>query len=193
MPRSSFFHLHFPDLFVPADSSREVTEKLPTETSKVGVIEKITSDDPELEKVTSPIGAFPFFHPTHAHLHVHSQKLDWYSRDHRKGRHPVEHNKRRNINTFLRIEYWNISWWVAFVYFPYISFPLIKLFTLGSAVWVLNGFFSFLPSLNVTSQNNVVLGWTAFAGGTIFEIGSYLMVLEALNRKQVVRSSNFCN
>jgi hypothetical protein len=29
-------------------------------------------------------------------------------------------------------------------------------------------------------------GWTAFVGGSLFEIGGYLMVLEALNRKHEV-------
>ena len=53
-------------------------------------------------------------------------------------------------------------------------------------MWVINGFFVFLPSLNVLEQNMVVGGWTAFTGGTIFEIGSYLMVLEALNRRHEV-------
>jgi hypothetical protein len=61
-----------------------------------------------------------------------------------------------------------------------------QLFTLGSAVWTVNGFFVFLPSLNVMGDNDYVLGWTAFVGGTIFELGSYFMVLESLNRQQVV-------
>lgn len=65
-----------------------------------------------------------------------------------------------------------------------------QLFTLGSAVWTVNGFFVFLPLLNVMGDNNYVLGWTAFVGGTIFELGSYFMVLESLNRQQVVRHSS---
>lgn len=45
----------------------------------------------------------------------------------------------------------------------------------------------FLPSLTVNvATNNVAAAWTAFVGGTIFEVGSYLMILEALNRKHVV-------
>jgi len=62
-----------------------------------------------------------------------------------------------------------------------------QLFTLGSAIWVVNGFFSFLPS--VYSNIPVYgywLGYTGLAGGTVFEIGAYMMVLESLNRKQVV-------
>ncbi len=61
-----------------------------------------------------------------------------------------------------------------------------KLFTVGSAVWVVNGFLVFLPSLNVISLNIAAGGWTAFVGGSLFEVGSYLMVLEALNRKHEV-------
>ena len=53
-------------------------------------------------------------------------------------------------------------------------------------MWVVNGFFVFMPSLNVDQTNNVVGGWTAFVGGSIFEVGSYLMILEALNRKHEV-------
>jgi len=53
-------------------------------------------------------------------------------------------------------------------------------------VWVVNGFFVFMPSLGVDQTNNVVGGWTAFVGGSIFEVGSYLMILEALNRKHEV-------
>ena len=61
------------------------------------------------------------------------------------------------------------------------------MFTLGSAIWTVNGFFSFLPSLYPSIPiNNYVLGYTALAGGTVFEIGSYMMVLESLNRRQVV-------
>lgn len=46
----------------------------------------------------------------------------------------------------------------------------------------------FLPEVNSSVElNNTAGGWTAFVGGTLFEIGAYLMVLEALNRKSEVR------
>ena len=65
------------------------------------------------------------------------------------------------------------------------------MFALGSAVWVVNGFFMFLPSLEVMSETNEeAIGWTAFVGGSLFEIGSYLMVLEALNRKHEAPTIN---
>ncbi len=61
-----------------------------------------------------------------------------------------------------------------------------QLFTVGSTVWVINGFFVFLPSLGVVGNNETVGAWLALAGGTIFEIGSCLTVLEALNRRNEV-------
>jgi len=64
---------------------------------------------------------------------------------------------------------------------------ITQLFTLGSAIWTVNGFFSFLPFLypNMPAYD-YVLGVTGLAGGTVFEVGAYMMVLESLNRKQVV-------
>jgi hypothetical protein len=144
------------------------------------------TEEPIHKSITSPRGTLPFLRPTHAHVHFDNQKLDWNSRDHRKGRHPLEHNKRRRISTILRLEWWNISWWVAFVS-PFRFNCWQKLFTLGSAVWVVNGFFVFLPELTTSVELNTTAGgWTAFVGGTLFEIGAYLMVLEALNRKTEV-------
>ncbi|KAI0635387.1 hypothetical protein C8Q77DRAFT_1217230 [Trametes polyzona] len=64
---------------------------------------------------------------------------------------------------------WDISFWVAVI------------FVLGSAVWIVNGFFLFLPLLGVGSDNFPASAWSAFVGGTLFEIGSYLMYVEALN------------
>jgi hypothetical protein len=95
MPSSSSFHLRAPN----------------------GSDPNLSTNGPELEKtITSPRGTFPFLHPTHAHVHFDARLLDWNSRDHRKGRHPLEHGQRRRIRTILRLEWWNISWWVAVVY-----------------------------------------------------------------------------
>ena len=72
--------------------------------------------------------------------------------------------------------YWDISWLVA------------TIFTLGSVVWVINAFFAFLPLAQPrTSFNNEVLlggGVSAFVGATIFEIGSILLLIEAVNENQ---------
>ncbi|KAI0764700.1 hypothetical protein C8Q74DRAFT_1205533 [Fomes fomentarius] len=64
---------------------------------------------------------------------------------------------------------WDISFWVAVV------------FVLGSTIWVVNGFILFLPLENVGSDEPSAAAWSAFVGGTLFEVGSYLMYVEALN------------
>ncbi|KAJ7054497.1 hypothetical protein C8F01DRAFT_1163582 [Mycena amicta] len=110
-----------------------------------------------------------FMHPTHAVLAL-SEKEDfaWTSRDHRKHRHVATspHTGRprhaegtlRKIANMRNIEYWNISWWVA------------VLFTVGSIVWVINGFYAFLPFVNTSVPENMdAVGWTAWLGATIFE------------------------
>jgi hypothetical protein len=139
--------------------------------------------------VSSAKGSIPFLHPTHAHIHIDHTRLDWNSRNHRKGRHPAPQGQRRRIHTLLRIEYWNISWWVAVVISSFLrAFLNLKLFTLGSMFWVINGFFVFLPELNSMEENDAAEGWTAFVGGTLFEFGGYMMILESLNRKHEVQS-----
>ena len=99
MPHSTHFHLLLP---------------IDTQTANSGAKESV----PHSKSVSTLTGTFPFLHPTHAHIHADFERLDWNSRDHRKGRHPVRTGERRHINTFLRLEYWNISWWVAIVLFP---------------------------------------------------------------------------
>lgn len=125
------------------------------------------------------------FHPTHANLtHTHGSEVrtqEWTSRHHRKHRHiqvSPRTNKKRHETTLLRkmarlrkIEYWNISWWVA------------TSFTLGSIIWVVNGFTSWLPLVNSHFGVSLVsTGVTTFIGATIFEIGSIFGMWEAWNR-----------
>ena len=83
--------------------------QIPEDPSNQGPKEGLTREP------SSPSGTLPWLLPTHAHFHVGGKKLQWNSRDHRKGRHPVEDGKRRRISRFFWIEWWNISWWVAFV------------------------------------------------------------------------------
>ncbi|KAI0777417.1 hypothetical protein BD413DRAFT_516462 [Trametes elegans] len=64
---------------------------------------------------------------------------------------------------------WDVSFWVAVI------------FVLGSTVWIINGFFLFLPLVHVGSDDFPASAWSAFVGGTLFEFGSYLMYVEALN------------
>ncbi|KAH0581938.1 hypothetical protein H2248_011608 [Termitomyces sp. 'cryptogamus'] len=123
-----------------------------------------------------------FFHPTRATLTRDGyDDFKWKSRNHRKQRHkaltPGQRPRRgKNLQHrfahMSRLEYWNISWWVAMA------------FTTGSVIWVINGFFSFLPLVNSDVMiSEAGLGWTAFVGATIFEAGSILGILEAWNRE----------
>ncbi|KAF3935189.1 hypothetical protein ABW20_dc0109804 [Dactylellina cionopaga] len=120
----------------------------------------------------------------------------WRSRDNRKGRHALVVQKpgpgekphflvpRRTshpreilktvIRTFTCFPVWDISWLVAFI------------FTLGSVVWVINGFFAWLPLVAPSTEfhNEISSGGgiTAFIGAIcFFEIGSILLFFEAVN------------
>lgn len=121
----------------------------------------------------------------------------WRSRDNRKGRHALQvqyHDKRdrtkprykvpRKTNElravvkgiqrmFTVFPYWDVSFLVAFI------------FTLGSVIWVINAFFVWLPledpSSEFPNESLTAGGVTAFVGATIFEIGSVLLILEAVN------------
>ncbi|KAF7348579.1 hypothetical protein MVEN_01375500 [Mycena venus] len=124
-----------------------------------------------------------FIHPTHATLAAPEKNInmEWTSRDHRKHRHlatdPRTGRTRRSVGTLQklanmrRIEYWNISWWVSIA------------FTVGSIVWVINGFIAFLPFVNThVAKDDTGMGWTAWLGATIFEFGALFGLLEAWNR-----------
>jgi len=64
---------------------------------------------------------------------------------------------------------WDVSFWVAVI------------FLLGSVAWVIMGFLLYLPlSIGVKDHEGQATMW-GFLGGTLFTLGSYLMVVEALN------------
>ncbi|KAF9566559.1 hypothetical protein CPC08DRAFT_101843 [Agrocybe pediades] len=117
-------------------------------------------------------------HPTNATLAADDgRRHNWKSRSHRKGRYrntssPDHPSIRRKVgNMITHIEYWNVSWWVSVG------------FTLGSIVWVVNGFAAFLPFCNSHfTKADHSTGWTAFLGATIFEIASIFGIWEAWNR-----------
>jgi len=75
-----------------------------------------------------------------------------------------------------RYPYWDVSYLVAVV------------FTLGSVLWVFNAFFVWLPLVKPTTEfkNEILVGGgvTAFIGATIFEIGSVLLMFEAVNENR---------
>ena len=121
----------------------------------------------------------------------------WRSRDNRKGRHALAvdptndpnapylapkstSTSREILRNIVRMAtyypYWDVSWLVA------------TIFTLGSVVWVINAFFAYLPLVQPQTEfKNEVLrggGVTAFIGATIFEIGSVLLLIEAVNENR---------
>lgn len=143
------------------------------------------------------------FHPTHATLTIEDGATqNWFSRWHRKGLYKRPSTRLRSfwlrLANMRRLEYWNVSWWVAVVrilHFAYSSdtdlryaFDALQWFTLGSIVWVINGFAAFLPfsdSSFMKAPNSQ--GWTAFLGATLFELGSIFGILEAWNREDATR------
>lgn len=58
----------------------------------------------------------------------------------------------------------------------------------GSVVWVINGFFTWLPLASPSSEFSGESTWgagiTAVVGATIFEVGSILLMLEAVNENR---------
>ena len=124
-------------------------------------------------------------------------EFKWRSRDNRKGRHtlvadptfdpaapyivPQKTTSLRAIaKGILRMAtqfpYWDVSWLVAVI------------FTLGSCVWVINAFLVFLPLVQPSTDfhNEILVGGgvSAFIGATIFEIGSLLLMIEAMNENR---------
>lgn len=127
----------------------------------------------------------------------------WRSRDNRKGRHALAltpsarasaaaavSGGTRPLRTtttaratldgisrmFLRFPAWDVSYDVA------------AIFTLGSAVWVLNGFLVLLPSVQPAGSWAGEAAWgggvSAAVGASIFEAGSVLLMLEAVNENR---------
>ncbi|KAJ6186854.1 hypothetical protein N7519_001762 [Penicillium mononematosum] len=152
--------------------------------------------------VTGPVS---FLNPTSAHYELSQQAEDthappqierlWRSRDNRKGRHairidtealphvpglttpPLTQSVSAVAKIILRmvtyVPYWDISYLVAMS------------FTIGSAVFIVNGFFVWLPLVDRKTEFHgeitIAGGWTGFVGATIFELGGVLLLLEAFN------------
>ncbi|KAJ5760114.1 hypothetical protein N7520_007270 [Penicillium odoratum] len=121
----------------------------------------------------------------------------WRSRDSRKGRHAIQVDyqaaERDTANApgptstireagkgIIRMAtcapYWDVSYLVAVT------------FTIGSAIWIINAFFVWLPLVDpqteFAGESLVGGGVTGFIGATVFEIGSVLLLLEAVNANQ---------
>ncbi|KAL1631223.1 hypothetical protein SLS56_004470 [Neofusicoccum ribis] len=158
-------------------------------------------------------GPLKQFNPTRAHYNIidegekgfHTESspgvsFKWSSRNNRKGRHALQVDKARAAHAARTAtakhdlpkktnQPAQIARGIArmFTHFPVwdISYLVAVIFSLGSTVWVINGFFAFLPLIRPSSEfRNEVLyggGITAFVGATIFVIGSILLLLEAVN------------
>ncbi|KAJ5235834.1 hypothetical protein N7489_005925 [Penicillium chrysogenum] len=152
--------------------------------------------------VTGPVS---FLNPTSAHYEPSQHAEDihappqierlWRSRDNRKGRHairvdtealphvtglatpPLTQSVSAVAKIMLRmvtyVPYWDVSYLVAMS------------FTIGSAVFIVNGFFVWLPLVDRKTEFHgeitIAGGWTGFVGATIFELGGVLLLLEAFN------------
>ena len=68
------------------------------------------------------------------------------------------------------------------------SYTIAYLFTWGSIVWVLNAVFVFYPFVSPAqdfpNETTTAAGVTAFVGATIFEVGSVLLIIEAVNENR---------
>jgi hypothetical protein len=77
---------------------------------------------------------------------------------------------------FTTYPYWDVSYLVAII------------FTIGSVVWCMNGFFAWLPLQDPSTEFPGEIsnggGITAFLGATIFEFGSILLMIEAVNENR---------
>ncbi len=127
------------------------------------------------------------FKPHHKIFHSkkYGYKVEWWSRDHRKNRHPKivpldKHETPANVEAptdairYWGWEWWNISWWVA------------QFFFWGSVVWTINGVLAVWP-LSDTQLQTFLSGWTAFSGGLIFIFGGYTAFLEVINQSKTIK------
>ncbi|KAH8199669.1 hypothetical protein TruAng_006138 [Truncatella angustata] len=123
----------------------------------------------------------------------------WRSRDNRKGRHAVivrpddqtdKHNAVSHPDASKSIKEVLRGLGKMLVRYPFwdVSYDVAVLFTIGSIVWVFNGFFVWLPlyapSTEFSGEVDLGGGITAFIGATIFEIGSVLLMFEAVNENR---------
>jgi hypothetical protein len=149
-------------------------------------------------RVTGPVS---FLNPTRAPFRHDARpdvRFKWTSRDNRKGRHAVvvpgtkttDGSKHATPRPTTSPQTIASSLWRMLTYYPVwdISFDVAYVFTIGSVIWVINAFFVLLPLLRPDTEfNNEELyggGITAFIGATVFELGSLLLMVEAVNENR---------
>ena len=123
----------------------------------------------------------------------------WTSRDNRKGRHTLLLPAFSLVTTNARLTAASATalnpsrlrkilhnLYLMLTHYPFhdISYSVAFLYTLGSVVWVMNGFFSFLPVLagreQFAGESLYGVGITAVIGAAIFEVASVLLMVEAV-------------
>jgi hypothetical protein len=152
----------------------------------------------EEHRVSGPVS---FLNPTKAHFRHDARpdvRFKWTSRNNRKGRHAVvvdstqasAESKHATPRSTSSLNVVARSIWRMLVYYPVwdISFDIAYVFTIGSVIWVINAFFVWMPLVSPGSEfKNEELyggGITAFIGATVFEIGSILLMIEAVNENR---------
>ncbi|KAK8880157.1 integral membrane protein [Apiospora arundinis] len=123
----------------------------------------------------------------------------WQTRNNRKGRHALavrvpshpaaamglELPKATNAPRQILRGLWRMA-----VRYPVwdVSYDVAIMFTIGSVVWVINGSFVWIPLQNPASafagETTLGGGVTALVGATVFELGSVLLMLEAVNENR---------
>ncbi|KAL9109775.1 MAG: hypothetical protein Q9227_005644 [Pyrenula ochraceoflavens] len=159
-------------------------------------------DRDDLQLRDSPTGPFSFLNPTKAkyelsHKGPHHISFSWRSRDNRKGRHTLQVQKKAADDEIVkktmpartntpRAVLKNIG--RMFYVFPVwdISYLGAVIFCIGSAIFVVDAFFFWLPeaapSTEFHNETVVIGGWLGFIGALIFfQVGATLFLFEAIN------------
>lgn len=135
---------------------------------------------------------------TRKHASHPAVSYKWTSRNNRKGRHAIsidpsrlspgeEHLALKASSSKQKIARGILRMFTTFPVWD-ISYDVAIIFTLGSVIWVINAFFVFLPLVlpNTEFEGEELFGGgiSAFVGATIFEIGSLLLMAEAVNENR---------
>ncbi|KAG7288574.1 hypothetical protein NEMBOFW57_004927 [Staphylotrichum longicolle] len=184
----------------------EPTSQAPSEPplSREGRRESATPETTTPE-TTTPETTTPEDHGARQVYHV------WRSRDNRKGRRRavitgpkgpqsrrvglVDEEKTQLKKTvrgvsrlFTRFPVWDVTYLVAVSFVLAVHLTTTPPYPLGSIIWCINGCFVWLPIVAPSSEfegeTAVAAGILAFIGATVFEVGSVLMVVEAINAEQ---------
>ncbi|KAI1364358.1 hypothetical protein F5Y08DRAFT_339705 [Xylaria arbuscula] len=170
---------------------------------------------PEVRLEERHIGPIPFLHQTCRHELASTYQpvttataapttttvtgiwRRYQTRDNRKGRHAVVISPESAAKQGLSHPHPSGTFQASlrgirrmFVRYPVfdVSYDVAVIFTLGSLIWVINGFFAWLPVqwpyTEFVGEEGLGVGITALIGTTVFELGSVLLVLEAVNERR---------